>query len=78
MTQEKFMRIMSAAKTICIAFFWACISGSLYLGYFIFPSGAIYQALLLLLWIVGVIPYVAHYIFIPLFIERVLKIKIEK
>jgi hypothetical protein len=77
MSKKEYEEIMAVAKNICIVFAQICFLASFILGVFVFPQGIGYQSLLLLMWVIGIAVYVFHYQFVPWFIEKILKIKIE-
>jgi hypothetical protein len=76
MTQERFKKIMAISKNVCVVFFWACLLSSMCLGFFVFPKEPLYQFFIILMWVIGIAPYISHYFFVPFFIEKILKIKI--
>jgi hypothetical protein len=78
MTKERFDKIMSTSKTVSVFIFHICFYGS---GLFLIlfqPEDGMYWALSMLSWVLGLILYATHGLIIPFFIEKVLKIEIEK
>jgi hypothetical protein len=78
MTRGYFNKIMKISKTICILVFQICFFGSMFLSV-LFPfKEKMYGVLIILIWILGAVPYITHYWIVPFFITRVLNIKIER
>ncbi|MDR2128363.1 MAG: hypothetical protein LBP52_04780 [Burkholderiaceae bacterium] len=78
MSKEKFNRIMAIAQAVCVVMFWACFLGSTILFRKYDLTELKYGILLPLIWALGLVPYITYTTAVPFFIEKILKIDIEK
>jgi hypothetical protein len=78
MSQEEFDKIMGVSKTICIFVFRICFFGSILASWLFGLKEKVYGILIILVWILGFIPYVTYGFVVPFFIEKILKIKVKK
>jgi membrane protein DedA with SNARE-associated domain len=77
-SQKEYEKIMMYAKIGSVIFAQLCFYIGAFLGIFYFPKDNYYQAVILLIWFMGIAVYVLHYQLVPFFIEKLLKIKIER